>query len=431
MRARVDIGTQEAIQTIISYTLTIIGFLILLQTQGLDLSSLAVLAGVLGLGIGLGLQELASHFVSGLTVLFERQLRVGDFVEVDGLLGTIERISIRSTVVRTQDRRFVIVPNNRFFQNNVINWSYQTPESRLHIPVGVAYGSDTVLVTETLLAAARMESRVLSYPPPRVWFKQFGDSAYEFELLVWIDQPQEFEPITSSLNFFIEQELTRRGIEIPFPQRDLWLRNPETLPGGTKRIPTEKPQTKAIGSQETDKPTDKLSKTPITNTRTLRELLRKVSYFEQCTNAQLRVLIEQGYRQFLPAQRIICRENELGESFYMILTGKVEVVSERLNQVIATLEAGEFFGEISLLTGTPRTATVRTVEETTLFVVDRRALQKLLQDHRNLADQIAQALCQRQQVLRDLGILQRDDQGDHEEAPFIWVRRRIQTIFGI
>ena len=430
-RAQVDIGTQEAIAAIISYTLTIIGFLILLQAQGLDLSSLAVLAGVVAFGLGLGLQELASHFISGLTLLFEQQVRVGDFVEVDGLLGTIERISIRSTVVRTQDRRFVIVPNKHFFGNNVINWSYQTPESRIHIPVGVAYGSDTVLVTETLLAAARMEPRVLSYPPPRVWFKNFGDSAYEFELLVWINQPQEFEPISSALNFLIEQELSRRGIEIPFPQRDLWLRNPETLPGAISVGQTHQVTPKVAGAGTDGKATEKPTKKAIPNNRTLRELLRKVSYFEQCTNAQLRVLIEQGYRKSLAANQIICRENEPGESFYMILAGKVEVVSERLNQVIATLEEGEFFGEISLLTGTPRTATVRTQQDTTLFVVDRRALQKLLQDHRSLADQIAQALCQRQQVLRELGVLNRDELGKNEDAPFIWVRRRIQTLFGI
>jgi potassium-dependent mechanosensitive channel len=177
-QSRIERGLQEAIATCITYAIAILGFVIVLQTIGLDLSSLAVLAGVLGLGFGLGLQELASNFVSGLTLLFEQQLRVGDFVEIDGLFGTIERISIRSTILRTTDQRFIIVPNHQVFQKNVTNWSFQTPDTRIHIPVHVAFGSDAVLVTETLLNAAQLEPRVLRHPPPVVWFKAFCESSY-------------------------------------------------------------------------------------------------------------------------------------------------------------------------------------------------------------------------------------------------------------
>lgn len=155
-QSRMERGMQEAISTLITYAIAILGVVIVLQTIGLDLSSLTVLAGVLGLGFGLGLQQLASNFVSGLTLLFEQQLRVGDFVEIDGLFGTIEQISIRSTILRTTDQRYVIVPNHKVFQNNVTNWSYQTLDTRIHVPVHVAFGCDTVLVTETLLMAARM-----------------------------------------------------------------------------------------------------------------------------------------------------------------------------------------------------------------------------------------------------------------------------------
>ncbi|WP_299491771.1 cyclic nucleotide-binding domain-containing protein [Acaryochloris sp. IP29b_bin.137] len=428
-QTRMEQGAQAAISTIISYTLAVIGFIILLRSVGLDISSLAVIAGVLGIGLGFGLQELASNFVSGLTLLLEQQLRVGDFVEVDGVLGTIERISIRSTIVRTQDRLFVVVPNQHFFAKNVINWTYQTPESRLHIPVNVAYGSDTVLVTEALLIAARAESRVLKYPPPQVWFKAFGDDAYQFELLVWINQPCDFQPIQSSLNFLIEQELNRKNIEIPFPQRDLWLKNPEVL---TKALqpsletaPSSSPQSTGgeIAKQKTG--------LKITKNSTLRSLLRQVSYFENCTNVQLRVLIEQGYRKFFTPGQVIFRENEFGESFYVILSGKVEVFSQKLDRRIATLTVGDFFGEISLLTGAPRTATMRVIEATTLFVVDRQALQKLLQNYKTLAEEIAKSLSQRQQVLEELGLTQINPSESAEADPFIWIRRRIQTLFGI
>ncbi len=428
-QTRMEQGAQAAISTIISYTLGLIGFIILLRSVGIDLGSLAVIAGVLGLGLGFGLQELASNFVSGLTLLLEQQIRVGDFVEVDGLLGTIERISIRSTIVRTQDRLFVVVPNQRFFAKNVINWTYQTPESRLHLPVSVAYGTDTVLATEALLIAARAESRVLNYPPPQVWFKSFGDNAYEFELLVWINQPCDFEPIKSSLNFLMEQELARKNIQIPFPQRDLWLKNPEALTQALHSKPESPfPSTAPPTSGEAVKPKTGIK---VTKNSTLRFLLRQVSYFENCTNAQLRVLIEQGYRQFYTPEQIIFRENESGESFYVILSGKVEVFSQKLDRQIAILTVGDFFGEISLLTGAPRTATMRVLEATTLFVVDRQALQKLLQNYKTLAEEIAKSLSQRQQVLEELGLTQINPSEPAEADPFIWIRRRIQTLFGI
>lgn len=428
-QTRMEQGAQAAISTIISYTLAVIGFILLLRSVGLDLSSLAVIAGVLGIGLGFGLQELASNFVSGLTLLLEQQLRVGDFVEVDGVLGTIERISIRSTIVRTQDRLFVVVPNQRFFANNVINWTYQTSESRLHLPVNVAYGSDTVLVTEALLIAARAESRVLKYPPPQVWFKSFGDDAYQFELLVWINQPCDFEPIKSSLNFLIEQELSRKNIQIPFPQRDLWLKNPEAL---TNALQPPSDASPALAPPSTGgETTPSQTGLKVTKNSTLRSLLRQVSYFEHCTNAQLRVLIEQGYRKFYGPDQIIFRENEFGESFYVILSGKVEVFSQKLDRRIATLTVGDFFGEISLLTGAPRTATMRVIEATTLFVVDRQALQKLLQNYKALAEEIAKSLSQRQQVLEELGLTQIHPSESAEDEPFIWIRRRIQTLFGI
>lgn len=424
---RFDRGMREAIAAIIGYLLSAFGLLVVLQSAGINLSSLTVLAGVLGIGFGFGLQNLASNFISGLTLLFEQPIKVGDFVEVDGLLGTVEKISIRSTIVRTPDDVFVIVPNLRFVEQNIINWSYHAPRCRIHIPVGVAYGSDSVLVTEALLATARMEPRVLSHPAPKVWFRGFGDSALNFELLVWIDKPQESEPIKSALNFLIEQELRQRRIAIPFPQRDLHITNLSELGQLLQRNSmTENGNGKV---SDKDIPTiGSAASTKTVNNWTLRDLLRRVSYFDRCTDLELRQLIEYGYRQLFPSQQIICRENDPGESFYIILTGCVEVISQRTGKYIATLHEGEFFGEMSLLMGTPRTATVRTLEETTLFIIGRSDLQKLLMEHRQLADQIAEKLAERQQVLRDMGLML---EGNPEETPFIRIRKRIQTLFHI
>jgi small-conductance mechanosensitive channel/CRP-like cAMP-binding protein len=435
---RLERGVREAIATITGYLLALFGLLILLQTAGINLSSLTVLAGTLGIGFAFGLQNLTSNFVSGLTLLFEQPIKVGDYVEIDGLLGTVEKISIRSTIVRTPDELFVIVPNLRFVEQNIINWSYHAPRCRIHIPVSVAYGSDSVLVTEALLEAARRESLVMLSPPPKVWFRAFGESSLDFELLVWIDRPEETEPIRSSLNFLIERELQHRQIEIPYPQRDVHIRNLQELKTWVNQGDNPSPALDATPAQqpnhnhhpipEKTAPTPPQKSTPVSNW-SLRDLLRRVTYFEQCTDLELRQLIEYGYRQLFPAHQVVCRENDPGDSFYIILTGCVEVFSQRTEKYIATLHAGEFFGEMSLLLGAPRSATVRTLEESTLFIIDRDDLQKLLVNHTDLADQIAQKLAERQQALRDMGLLSTEDM--LAETPLIWMRKRIQTLFGI
>ncbi len=421
-----DRGTREVVTAFIRYLLTFLGLIIVLQTAGVNLSSLTIFAGVIGIGVGFGLQNLASNFISGLTILLEQPIRVGDFIQVGDLLGTVENISIRSTNVRTQDGVFVIVPNMKFVENHVINWSHTDPRCRIHIPVGVEYGSDTLAVSEALLSCARHEPRVLSNPSPKVWFRDFGESDLKFELLVWIDQPAESEPIKSALNFLIDQEFRDRGIQIPFPQQELSIHNLDKIIGSQQR--------NGSGDHSHPKPSPaeaspgEVKKTPISpNNLTLRNLLRKISYFDQCSDPELLQLIEYGYRQIYPTDQIVCEEGDPGESFYIILKGSVEIFSRRVEQYIATLNEGEFFGEMSLLMGIPRSASVRTLEDSVLFIIERNDLQRLLANHQGLADQIAQKLMERQQMLRDMGILSEFS----EETPLLRIRKRLQTLFGI
>ncbi|WP_334311655.1 cyclic nucleotide-binding domain-containing protein [Kamptonema animale] len=429
VRMKLDRGSREAIAALSTYILAACGLIIVLQSAGINLRSLTVVAGVVGIGFGFGLQNLASNFISGITLLFEHQIRVGDFVEIDHLAGTVENISIRSTIIRTIDGLFVIVPNIKFVENNIINWSYKDPKCRIRVPVGVAYGTDPLLVTEVLLVAARMEPNVLSHPSPKVWFQKFGDSALNFELLVWIDHPQESDQIKSALNFLIEHELRNRGIEIPFPQQDLWLRNPQELNKLFRYSHSETEITDGIAfAQNSSISEQKKSSSKSLNHWNLRDLLRRVAYFEQCTDLELRQLIEYGYRQLFPAGQTICQENDPGDSFYIILSGTVEVLSQRADKYIATIHEGEFFGEISLLLGTPRSATVRAMEDSILFVVERHDLQKLLVEQPSLADQIAKKLSERKQALQALGLF---DESSSEQTPFIRIRKRIQTLFGI
>ncbi|MGF1489545.1 MAG: mechanosensitive ion channel family protein [Prochloraceae cyanobacterium] len=226
----INLGVQEAIAIVSKYTIITVGAIVLLQIWGVELSSLAILASALGIGVGFGLQNIARNFGSGLVLIFERPIQVGDFVEVGQYTGVVERIGARSTEIKTLDRVSIIVPNSRFLESEVINWSHQNPISRIHIPVGVAYHSDPNLVRQVLLEAAQNCPGVLSFPQADVWFKGFGDSALEFELLVWIKSPSKQLPLTSDLYFSIFALFAANQIEIPFPQRDLHLRGDISSP---------------------------------------------------------------------------------------------------------------------------------------------------------------------------------------------------------
>ncbi|MGB3402350.1 MAG: mechanosensitive ion channel domain-containing protein [Microcoleaceae cyanobacterium] len=416
-------GSREAIATVFRYFTITIGFICVPQAAGLDLRSLSFLAGGLGIGIGFGFQGLAQNFVSGLILLLEQPIKVGDYVEVDNLEGTIRKIALRSTIIVTNDEISIIVPNSNLVNNRIINWSHGNPNSRIHIPVQVAHGSDPVLVTEVLLSTARCERRVLPYPTPQVWLSRFGENGIHFELLVWVNQPRARLPIQSSLNYIIQNALRQKHIKIPINQQDLWIRNPEDLKAAFAGLST------GISTEETDNSnysSEQLS---------LRDLLRKVTYFDNFSDLQLLNLIETGYQETFLTDQFIFHEDDPGDAFHIILSGSVAILSEKTNKHIRDLYAGDFFGELALILGIPRSAGVKALETTILFVVSRNVFQSFLSTHPRLADQIAeklvereQELIQRQQMLRDLGIIHHEDM---HENPLIWIRKRIKTLFEI
>ncbi len=224
---RISRGVQEATAVVFKYLVIGVGTVVLLQIWGVDLSSLAILASALSVGIGFGFQDIAKNFGSGIVLIFERPIQVGDFIKVGEHTGTVEQIGARSVTIRTLDRVSIIVPNSRFLESEVINWSHRNPISRIHLPVGVSYSSNIHQVKKALLAAAAKHPEVLKVPQPQVFFKGFGDSSLNFELLVWIDQPPNQEYIKSDLNFYLEAALQRHEIEIPFPQTDVHVRSGE------------------------------------------------------------------------------------------------------------------------------------------------------------------------------------------------------------
>ncbi len=189
------------------------------------MTALAAVSAVLMVGIGFGLQNITNNFISGLILLFERPVQVGDYVEVSGVQGCVRSIRARSTMVETLDSVSIIVPNSNFIGQNVTNWSYKDAKVRIHISVGVSYSSDMDLVGESLLWVGKSHPEVLQNPEPRIQFLEFGDSSLNFDLLVWIDDPSRQYFVRSDLNFAIVNAFREEGITIPFPQRDLHLRS--------------------------------------------------------------------------------------------------------------------------------------------------------------------------------------------------------------
>jgi small-conductance mechanosensitive channel/competence protein ComGC len=216
---------QEAIAIFVKYTLIFIASIVILQVWGFNLSSLTILASGISVAIGFGFQNIAKNFGSGLVLLFERPIKVGDFVEVNQYMGIVEHIGPRSTIIRTLDQISIIVPNSRFLEEEVINWSHSNSISRVRLPLGVSYNCDVNLVKTILLQVAQESTDVLKEPPPLVLFKGFGDHAINFELLVWIEDPSKQGIVKSDLFFALESSLKQHNIEIPFPQQDLHFRS--------------------------------------------------------------------------------------------------------------------------------------------------------------------------------------------------------------
>lgn len=223
-RANLDPGLRYTVARLANYFLITIGVLAALkQAFNLDLTSIAVVFTALSLGIGFGLQYIAADIASGFILLFERPIRVGDRITIGEDEGDVQNIRLRTTIVYTNDRIAIIVPNSKLVSQSVINWSYGDARARISIPVGVASNSDIEIVKETLLAAVEGVERVLDNPPPKVQFLKFGDYSLDFRLLVWTREPNRHPEIRSDINYRIAQLLRARGIELGRPVQELRL----------------------------------------------------------------------------------------------------------------------------------------------------------------------------------------------------------------
>ncbi len=224
-RFKLQESSEFLILKIAQYGVMVVGIWIVLNVIGFNLASLTVILGFLSVGIGFGLQNLTSNFVSGIILLFESPIKVGDWVELGELSGTVRAINLRSTGIETIDGVYIIVPNQDLITEKVINGSKGSPYIRIHTPIGVSYSSDMKVVFEVLQKVAKDHPKVRSYPSPEVRMIGFGDSSVDFDILSWIDRPVERFKVRADLYKEAWWALKEAGIEIPFPQRDLHLRS--------------------------------------------------------------------------------------------------------------------------------------------------------------------------------------------------------------
>jgi small-conductance mechanosensitive channel len=220
-----------ALGRVAHYTLLTLGFVIGLATIGVDFTNLAVLVGALGVGIGFGLQDTVANFIAGLVILFERHLRVGDFIELEsGVAGEVRDVRMRATRITTNDNIDILVPNSEFVRGRVVNWTLDEAHRRIHVPFGVSYGNDKDTVRAAALEAAERTPHTLKGiqgREPQVWLVRFGDSSLDFELVVWLTSLAVKKPFVVPADYLWElhSAFERHNIEIPFPQQDVHVRS--------------------------------------------------------------------------------------------------------------------------------------------------------------------------------------------------------------
>ncbi len=417
-------GTQESVAAIASYISGLLIGLALLQTTGINIASLAVVAGSLGIGIGFGLQEITRNFISGLTLLIEQKLKVGDFIEIDELLGHITEISLRSTIIRTITEKHIVVPNSDLVSNRVINWTYSNAKGWVSIPISVAHESDPLLVIEVLMDSAYLEETVSTEHTPEVYFTAIGPNSLDFKLWVWTDEIDQKFKVESSLNFIIKQNFKQHGIRFASPRIDVWNRNPNVV---INSEPSDYPQNASL-QQPRETTLDAFAK-PVP----VKDLLRRLTYFQNCTDLELRKLVEIGRRIRLEPAEIIYQEGDPGDAFYIILAGAVSYTFPKTQQT-TMMKAGQFIGEFSLMLGIPRTVTVTAITDTTMLRLSPQGFKKLLHDQPYLYNVIVEEMGRHEDELsqqgRQLSAMGLINSEEYNINPVSWVKEHLERLFG-
>lgn len=415
-------GSRESIATILGYGFGLVLSLVLLQAIGINLASVAVLAGSLGIGIGFGLQDITRNFVSGIAMLAEQQVKVGDFIEREDISGYVTEISLRTTVIRTITQRHIIIPNSELAGNRIVNWTYKDTKGWVPVEVRVTHESDPVLVIEALLDSAYLEETVSYEYPPEVYFTGFSENALEFVLWIWVERIDLKHKTESSLRFIIDVSLRQHGIRLASPRYDLWHRNPNIVIQSSAEEYQSHNSLHSALSASAD-----IYSQPVA----VRDLLKRIPYFADCSNVELRKLVEIGHRRRLEPGEVLYEAGDPGDAFYIILMGSLGYTLEGDNR-LTTLETGQFIGEFSLMLGIARTVTVKALEETTVFAISPQGFKKILESQPRLygliVDEMArheEELTQQERRLRELGLINQE----YDKNPVAWVRKRLEKVF--
>ena len=223
-RTTIDVGVQNILDNFIKYMIIATGVIIGLQVNGINLSVFATIGAGLMVGIGFGLQNIASNFISGIVILLERPIKIGDYVEVKDICGTVDLIQARSTIIKTRENILMVVPNSKFITENVINWSLNDDSVLVNVPIGISYQSDPGSARDILLAIAGEHEKVLKKPEPAVLLEKFDNSSINMILEIWINDVQRRFEIISEINYAIFDRFREEGIVIPFPQMDVHMK---------------------------------------------------------------------------------------------------------------------------------------------------------------------------------------------------------------
>lgn len=224
-KSKVDVGTQYAVNQLMTYVIFVIAFFVAVESLGVQFAWLWGGAAALLVGVGLGLQQTFNDLTSGIILLFERSIEVGNVVDLDGTVGIVRKIGLRTSLVETRDNIIILVPNSQFIVDQVVNWSHFDDKARFEVNISVAYGSDTDKVKKLLLQVAKENAFVLEHPSPSVLFGGFGDSSLDFKLYFWSRNFMFIERVKSDIRFDVDKVFRENDVTIPFPQRDLWFKS--------------------------------------------------------------------------------------------------------------------------------------------------------------------------------------------------------------
>ena len=359
------------IRDILVVIVYLVALFVVLGNQGLDLTAILASAGFVGLFVGLAMQDTLGHLVSGLAMQVEKPFEVGDWVKFSDQEGAVIEINWRSVTIETFWSDIVTIPNSVITKAPILNYSRPARNHRRKLNVGLPYGAPPEKVKRIFMDVLRRVPAVSMDPIPRILLKEYGDYSIRYKILFFIDQFSEREFIEDEVMNRIWYALKRAGIRIPFPINDVFLR-----------------QVKEEEDSEDQR----------AEGREVRSILERVSFFRPLSDEDMDYLASTGRREFCPADETVVRQGDPGHSFYVILDGtvSVDVKSGGGEETrVARLSRGDYFGEMSLMTGEKRAATVRTLRDTEFLVIDKTVFKKIIESHPEVVGRISELIVAR------------------------------------